>query len=156
MNKEHQYQLKLNWTGNTGLGTADYRSYHRSYTVSINGKADILGSSDTPFRGDGAKHNPEEFLLMAIASCHMLWYLHLCADAGIVVIEYHDEAKGKMIEVQGGGGKFEEVVLHPVVVITDATMIEKANQLHSEANKKCFISNSCNFPIWHLPVCKAV
>jgi len=87
MKGEHHYKTTIRWTGNKGQGTADYRSYERSHTAFIDGKQDILCSSDPAFRGDKTKHNPEELFLVSIASCHMLWYLHLCAEAGVVVID---------------------------------------------------------------------
>ena len=153
MQKEHHYKTTITWTGNKGTGTNDYREYERSHTLSIANKEDILCSSDTPFRGDGTKHNPEDMLLSALSSCHMLWYLHLCADAGVMVISYTDNAAGTMVEQPGKGGHFTEVILHPVVVVTDASMIEKANELHEAAHKNCFIANSVNFPVRHIPAC---
>jgi organic hydroperoxide reductase OsmC/OhrA len=155
MNGTHNYSLTTKWTGNRGQGTTGYRDYDRSHTISINNKPDIFGSSDTAFRGDATKHNPEDMLLASISACHMLWYLHLCADAGIVVTDYTDNATGIMQESAGGGGRFTEVTLHPVVTITNVSMIDKANSLHAKANEKCFISNSVNFPVMHEPVCKA-
>lgn len=151
MGKQHNYATTITWTGNKGEGTNDYRNYERSHTLSIEGKQDILCSSDTPFRGDGSKHNPEDMLLASLSSCHMLWYLHLCADAGVIVTDYVDQATGTMEELATGGGHFTEVVLHPVVTIKDAAMIEKANALHDKAHEKCFIANSCNFPVRHEP-----
>jgi len=155
MNGQHTYSLTVKWTGNKGQGTIDYRSYDRSHTVSINNKADILCSSDPAFRGDKTKHNPEELFVASIATCHMLWYLHLCADAGIVVIDYLDNAEGIMQETKDGGGHFSEVNLNPMVIIRDNSKIEQANELHHKANKLCFIANSCNFPINHNPTCKS-
>jgi organic hydroperoxide reductase OsmC/OhrA len=93
MNRTHSYQSNLIWTGNTGLGTSGYQNYARDYTIQINGKVDMAGSADAAFRGDASKHNPEELLLMALSSCHMLWYLHLCADAGVIVTTYQDQAR---------------------------------------------------------------
>lgn len=151
MAKEHQYQAKLTWAGNKGSGTMDYRSYDRSYIISIDNKADILGSSDSAFLGDKTKHNPEDLLLTSISSCHMLWYLHLCSQNEIIVMDYKDVPVGKMTENADGSGHFTEVILYPVVVITDESQIEKANALHDEAHKMCFIANSCNFPITHKP-----
>lgn len=80
----------------------------------------------------------------------MLWYLHLCADAGIIVLNYEDHAEGTMI-VDDSGGRFTEVILHPKVTVADATMCERANAIHEEANKRCFIANSVNFPVKHIP-----
>ena len=85
----------------------------------------------------------------------MLWFLHLCSANGIIVTDYKDDASGTMIETEENGGRFTEVVLRPTVVITDQKLIEKANDLHKQANKMCFIANSCNFPVRHIPICKA-
>ncbi len=149
MKGEHSYKLTVRWTGNTGTGTDSYRSYERSHTISIDGKPDISGSSDPAFRGDKTKHNPEEMLLSALSTCHMLSYLHVCVVAGVVVTAYEDEATGVMRETPDGGGHFTEVTLHPVVTIADASMADLANELHEKASKLCFIANSVNFPVHH-------
>ena len=151
--KEHHYKTTIVWTGNKGFGTRGYADYGREYTVSIENKPDLLGSSDVAFRGDKTKYNPEDMLLTALSTCHMLWYLHLCSDAGIIVVDYKDNATAVMEEKQGGGGHFREATLHPYVVITDAGRIDEANELHHEAHRKCFIANSCNFPVKHEPSC---
>jgi len=153
MEKSHEYQTSLVWTGNKGSGTMDYRSYDRSYVISVDHKADIQGSSDSAFMGDKAKHNPEDLLLSAISSCHMLWYLHLCSQNGIVVLDYKDQAIGTMIENADGSGHFSVVQLNPRVTISKEGDVAKANALHEQANKMCFIANSCNFPITHEPNC---
>ncbi len=151
MGKRHQYQSLVRWTGNTGSGTTGYQSYERSYTISINGKPDIPGSSDPAFRGNPSKHNPEDLLLSSLAACHLLWYLHLCSEAGVIVTEYTDNATGIMAETADGGGRFIEVILHPAVTVQNASMIEKAGTLHQRAHELCFIANSVNFPVRHQP-----
>jgi organic hydroperoxide reductase OsmC/OhrA len=149
--KEHHYHLKLRWTGNSGGGTIGYAAYSRDHEVSVAGKPVLLCSSDAAFRGDASRYNPEELFLASIANCHMLWYLHLCADAGITVTSYTDEPTGVMIIMSDGGGYFQEVSLHPVVSISSGSP-DVAKTLHVAANEKCFIANSCNFPIRHYPV----
>jgi len=151
MSNQHHFSARVEWTGNLGSGSSDYRAYERSHTVSVNGKPDIAASSDPVFRGDGSKHNPEDFMISALAGCHMLWYLHLCADAGVVVVAYSDAASGILQELAGGGGHFSEVTLNPVVTVADASMMEQANALHTAASAKCFIANSVNFPVKHNP-----
>src|SRR5574341_2146686 len=106
MSTEHKYSVTIHWTGNKGKGTIDYRSYERSHTIATENKVDILCSSDPAFRGDKTKHNPEELLVAALSSCHMLWYLHLCSAGGIVVTQYIDRAEGIMVEEAGGSGRF--------------------------------------------------
>ncbi len=154
MSTQHKYDMRLQWTGNTGAGTSGYANFERSYTISAEGKPLIEGSSDPAFRGDDKKYNPEELFLASISSCHMLWFLHLCATAGIVVLAYTDNASGTMIEEASGSGHFTEVVLNPVVSILDKTEAEKANALHKKANEYCFIANSLNFKVVHRPVIK--
>lgn len=149
--KTHEYSLNLQWTGNSGSGTSNYRSYERSHTISIPGKSTIEGSADPAFRGDASKFNPEELLLASLASCHMLWYLHLCADSGISVTSYSDDPSGTMTETASGSGKFTEVTLRPKVQITDPLRFEEARTLHKKANELCFIANSVNFPVNHEP-----
>jgi len=153
--RSHHYSLTINWTGNKGAGTENYRAYGRSYEVIGDNKVIIQGSSDPAFLGDKTKHNPEELLLASLSSCHLLWYLHLCSEAGVIVTAYKDSAKAVMIETADGGGRFESVALFPEVKVKDASMITKANELHAKANKLCFIANSVNFPVHHQPVCVA-
>ena len=154
MQGQHHYALTLKWTGNTGEGTSHYKSYERSHTIMIDSKPEIPGSSDPAFRGDGTKHNPEELLVASLSACHMLWYLHLCSDAGVIVTDYIDHATGTIVETLNGGGRFTEVILNPVVTVSDYSMIEKANQLHKRANELCYIASSVNFPVHHKPHCK--
>lgn len=154
MNGQHNYKLTIQWTGNTGTGTSGYRDFERSHSILVDNKVEIAGSSDPAFRGDKTKHNPEELLLASVSSCHMLWYLHLCAVAGVIVTAYSDNATGIMLETANGGGRFTEITLNPAVTITDISMIEKANELHQKANELCFVANSLNFPVHHKPTCK--
>lgn len=147
MPKEHLYQTNLNWTGNTGEGTKSFVGYSRAHEISVNGKPLISGSSDPHFRGDAARYNPEEMLVASLSACHMLWYLHLCAEAGVVVTDYKDQATGRMIETENGGGRFVEVTLQPRVIISIESDITSANALHHKAHDLCFIANSMNFPV---------
>ena len=142
----HQYRLNLEWTGNRGTGTSGYRDYGRDHQFTSPRKPPLPGSSDPHFRGDASRYNPEELLVASLSSCHMLWYLHLCADAGLVITEYTDAASGTMIET-AEGGHFEEVTLRPRAVLKPGADVERARKLHEDAHHKCFISNSVNFPV---------
>ena len=153
MLKTHDYHITTEWTGNLGSGTADYRAYSRNHQISAAKKnASIHGSSDPDFRGDGARYNPEELLIASLSTCHMLWVLHLCADAGIVVMAYADDAIGEMAENEDGSGQFSRVLLRPRMSITDGARVEEARALHAKAHHFCFIARSVNFPVAHDPV----
>ncbi|MBL0743204.1 OsmC family protein [Chryseolinea lacunae] len=147
----HHYTTTLAWTGNKGNGTADYKGYERSHLLSAEGKPEIPGSSDPKFRGDKTRYNPEELLVASLSSCHMLWYLHVCAVNGVIVTDYVDNAAGTMRENADGSGEFLEVTLHPVVTVKDKSMTDKANALHDEAHAMCFIARSVSFPVHHMP-----
>ncbi len=143
----HAFAVSVKWTGNTGEGTSDYRSYERAHEISAEGKPVIPGSSDPAFRGDASRYNPEELLVASLSACHMLWYLHLCADANIVVTAYSDHAEGRMRLTQDGGGRFEEVTLRPAVTLKGRFDAGLARALHERAHHLCFIANSMNFPV---------
>ncbi len=85
----------------------------------------------------------------SLSSCHMLWFLHLCSDASIIVLEYSDAAVGKMIESDDGNGRFSEVILYPRVKVKEEWMIEKTRAIHDKAHHFCYIANSVNFPVKH-------
>lgn len=152
MGRLHSYAVRVNWTGNQGTGTSGYRDYSRDHDVSADGPPAIAGSSDPAFRGDRARWNPELELVAALSQCHMLWYLHLCAVAGVTVLDYADQASGTMEESADGGGRFTEVTLRPRITVATADMVEPARHLHAEASAKCFIANSVNFPVRHEPL----
>ncbi|WP_114239237.1 OsmC family protein [Dyella sp. C9] len=143
---QHQYQVEVTWTGNQGTGTKTYQGYGRDHEIRIAGKPVVQGSSDPLFRGDASKLNPEDMLVTALSTCHMLSYLHQAVLAGVVVTAYVDHAEGTM-ETSVNGGRFLEVVLRPVVTITAGSDAAKAEAAHEPAHHACFIANSVNFPV---------
>jgi organic hydroperoxide reductase OsmC/OhrA len=145
---QHHFRTTLRWTGNRGTGTSSYREYGRDYEIAAPGKSAVIPASSTPaFRGDTAKYNPEELLIASLSGCHMLWFLHLCADAGIVVTAYSDDAEGTMQLNPDGSGQFREVVLRPRVQYAQPPARETAQELHQRAHELCFIARSVNFPV---------
>ena len=150
MAREHTYGTVVTWTGNRGSGTSGYRDYARDHQLSADGPDPIAGSSDPAFRGDRLRWNPEQLLVGSLSQCHMLEYLHRCADAGVVVIGYVDHAHGTMTQTRDGG-HFTEVVLRPQVTVRSPGMVEAATRLHADTHRACFIANSVNFPVRHQP-----
>lgn len=146
MNRPHRYRVDVIWTGNRGSGTDGYRNYSRNHVIRVPGKPELAGSSDPTFRGDATRHNPEDMLVAALSTCHMLSYLHMATVAGVVVTDYRDAAEGTMV-TEGDGGHFTEVVLRPVVTITAASDPARAEAAHEAAHHACFIANSVNFPV---------
>lgn len=148
--KKHYYSAELKWTGNTGSGTSNYTAYDRTFVIETGDikVQPILGSADPTFRGDAKRYNPEEMLLHSVSSCHMLWYLHLCADNGVVVLSYTDKPSGEMTEEMSSGvGQFTGILLKPIIRIENEQQLKKAHELHAKAHQMCFVANSLNFPI---------
>jgi organic hydroperoxide reductase OsmC/OhrA len=150
---EHTYKLTAEWTGNKGEGTKNVRTYDRSHTVSIQGKPELFLTTDNAAVGDKSKLNPEDLLVSALSSCHLLSYLYLCSMEGIVVTSYTDHATGIMIEEASGAGSFKEVTLNPIFSVTDESMVERAIELHHKAHEICYIANSVNFEVKCNPSC---
>lgn len=147
-NGQHFYQTDLTWTG-AAAGFADYESYDRTHQLAAPGKPVLTTSSDPAFLGLPELWNPEDMLLGALSSCHMLSYLACCARARITVLDYTDRATATMVENGKGGGAFTEAMLRPVVTIAQADKVAHAMRLHGTASKVCFIANSVNFPVHH-------
>ena len=150
MAKEHAYAAKVTWTGAAKGPVRDYATYSREYRVEIAGKPPMTASADPMFGGDPALYNPEDHLVAALSACHMLTYLALCARAKIEVLSYEDAAGGTMLLVRDGG-HFTEVTLRPRVRVAPGSDLAKAQALHEEAHKHCFIANSVNFPVHNEP-----
>ena len=151
MAMDHTYTATVTWTGNPGDGTRGYRGYGREHDIACPGKPILRGSADPAWRGDAARHNPEDMLVAALSACHMLWYLHLCASAGVVVTAYEDRAEGTMRTHSDGAGEFAKVTLRPRVTISAESDPVMAERLHEKANAMCFIARSVTFPVGHAP-----
>ncbi len=151
MAREHTYTATVTWTGNRGEGTRRYRGYGREHDIACPGKPVLRGSADPVYLGDAARHNPEDMLVAALSACHMLWYLHLCASAGVVVTAYEDRAEGTMQTHADGAGEFVKVTLRPRVTIAGDSDSTAAERLHEQANAMCFVARSVKFPVLHAP-----
>lgn len=141
----HHYRAQLTWSGNRGPGTITYESYGRDFAVRVANKPDLPGSADRAFRGDANRHDPEDWLLAALAGCHMLSYLALCARRGVVVVAYEDDALATL--VPEAPGRFTTAVLRPAVTVAGSSHVALAQELHAEAHARCFIANSVAFPV---------
>jgi organic hydroperoxide reductase OsmC/OhrA len=151
MPKEHIYRVSTVWTGASQGTTSSYQSYSREYTANIEGKPPLIGSADPSFRGDRHLYNPEDLLVIALSACHMLSYLAICARAGIRVVDYSDEAVGKMT-YKDGKMQMTEVLLYPKVIIEAGNDLKSAIAFHRQAHDECFIANSVAFPVLNEPI----
>lgn len=147
MPEEHEFVSEIAWTGDRGEGTKHYRGYERTWRIVTAGKVPIDCSNDPMLGGDPSKPNPEDLLLSSLAACHMLWYLHLASKAGIVVRGYEDEPLGVGETGSRGEGRFVRAILRPRIRVDRGTDLVKADSLHHEVHRFCFIARSVNFPV---------
>ena len=136
-----------------GAGTAATTT-HRARVVWEGGKEDVrahrihvadrvLEASSAPeLGGDRTKADPEELLVAALSSCHMLWFLSLSRQRRLRVSAYEDAAEGTM-----DGTRFTRVALRPRVEFEQEPEPRVLEELHHEAHERCFIANSVNFPV---------
>lgn len=149
MSAQHEYAVTVRWTGAGGAGTASYTSYSRDHDVLLAGRPVLPGSADPAFRGDPTRYTPEELFVASLSQCHMLWFLHLAAAAGVVVREYADDATGSMRVEAAGEGQFTDVTLHPRVTVDAGSHVDDAvlADVHRRAHDHCFIARSVNFRV---------
>ena len=151
MAKQHSYSVRVRWVGDLGEGTRSYRGYSRNHEIEAQRKPTIPASSDPAFRGDPERWNPEDLFVASVSACHKLWYLHLCAEAGVIVRSYVDDAGGWMDEEDSGAGQFTRIVLRPRVEIGSGDA-ETARRLHQKAHEMCFIARSIRADVTCEPI----
>jgi organic hydroperoxide reductase OsmC/OhrA len=144
---DHSFAAKIAWTGNRGDGTRTYRGYDRTWNIATDGHVPIACSNDPRLGGDPTRPNPEDLLLSALSACHMLWFLHLASQAGIVVTSYVDEPLGIGESLPNGAGRFVRAILSPAIGVLPGADLARANELHHEVERYCFIARSLNFPV---------
>lgn len=151
---KHLFKAKLNWDSKLKEPSV-LKRYSKTHQIAIEGKPILEVSAAKAFKGDPNLYNPEDLLLSAVVSCHMMSYLYVCSQNGIDVIAYQDDAEADLEVSQDGSGQFVSIRLFPKVLISQKDKIKEALDLHAKANALCFIANSCNFPILHFPSCEA-
>jgi len=132
----HRYPLTLAWTGNTLDGT-----YNRNATVTNPGKHDLAVSSAPEYAGDASRWNPEDLLGSALATCHMLTFLALCAKAKVEILGYEDHAEA-VLDTVDKVARITQVHLRPVIRVARGSSMAKVVDLFEKAHKYCFVANS--------------
>jgi len=133
-----EHRIALDWRA--GDGPFTYEAYPRNHTIRFKDGREIVTLSASPaYRGDGAKADPEDLLVAALSSCHMLSFLAICAKKRLMVRTYQDEAVG-FLEKDGNKLWISRVILRPRVE-ADADA-ETLMQIHHLAHEACFIANS--------------
>ena len=133
-----EHRIALDWK--LGEAAFTYEAYPRNHSIRFKDGQEVVTASASPtYRGDGSKADPEDMLVAALSSCHMLSFLAIAAKKRLTVHSYQDDAVG-FLENDGGKLWIKRVVLRPLVEI-DADP-ETLMQIHHMAHEACFIANS--------------
>ncbi len=121
-----------------------YETYNRAHEWRFGGGTVVRASSAPEYRGDSKLVNPEEGLVAALSSCHMLTFLALCARKRFTVDRYEDQAVGVMTKNEAGKLWVSRVALRPRVTFHGERQpsAEELHTLHERAHQECFIANS--------------
>jgi organic hydroperoxide reductase OsmC/OhrA len=143
----HEYTATVSWKRGTNEPFTDIK-FSRAHTWVFDGGVAVPASSSplsvrVPFsRADAV--DPEEALVAALSSCHMLTFLYLAAKRGYVVDSYDDAAVGIMTKNERGKLFVSRVVLRPRIIFSGAKQpsADELSQLHHHAHEECYIANS--------------
>ncbi len=134
----------------SGIGF-DYETYSRDHDWRFDGGVVVGASSAPKLRGNPARVDPEEAYVASLSSCHMLWFLHLACQAGLVVDRYEDTPEGVLERDPAGVAWVTRCVLRPHVVFSGDRIPteDTVRDLHDQAHANCFIANSVKTDIQH-------
>ena len=142
----HTYTSETIWQRGNQLFTD--KRYSRSHLLRFDGGTEVAGSSSPhsvppPYSVEAAI-DPEEALVSAVSSCHMLWFLGIAAQRGHVIDSYHDQAEGVMTPNERGRLAISKVTLRPLIVFSGSSLPthEEIDAMHHEAHESCNIANS--------------
>jgi len=137
-----EHRTRIRWA--RGDVPFTYESYDRTHRWRFAGGAELDASSAPEFRGRAELPNPEEALVAALSSCHMLTFLAIAARRRLVVESYEDDALGHMEKNDDGKLAITRVELRPRIVFSGEKRptAEEIAHLHELAHRECFIANS--------------
>jgi organic hydroperoxide reductase OsmC/OhrA len=135
-----EHRARVAWERTTD--DFEYDTYPRDHEWSF-AEAHVAASSAPEFKGTASRVNPEEALVAALSSCHMLTFLAICARKRIAVDRYEDAAVGTLEKNEEGRLAMTKVVLRPRITFAgEAPSPEALGKLHESSHRNCFIANS--------------
>ena len=144
--RTHYYRATCSWAGSTAAGYGDYERAHAGACPPVDTSLKL--TADPAFRGDAARLNPEQLVVLAAASCQLLTFLAVAARARIDVRRYDDDAKAEMSEHEQPV-RLTAIRLRPRIVVSasDGADEDRLRHLVQLAHQQCYIANSLCCPI---------
>ena len=140
------FTTRLTWTGQQLPEPVATRTYTTLYEIGPEGKPVVPGAAPPAYGGDGARYNPEDFMLASLTSCHMLTFLAVAAKSRVIVLGYRDTADAAL-GMKDGKLRMVDALLRPHVVVGTAEEAGRLGALHEKAHANCFMANSVNFTV---------
>ncbi len=137
-----EHSITLTWQRTTD--DFNIKTYNRTHAVKFSGGSQLEVTAAPAYLGDPNITNPEELLVAALSSCHMLTFLAIAANKGLVIDEYIDDAVGALGKNPEGKMALTQITLRPKITFSNANQPD-ANTLHAiheKAHANCFIANS--------------
>lgn len=137
----HTFQIEINWKRTTDF---TYDHFNRNHTIKLSGPQIVNNSAALLYKGDADKTNPEELLISALASCHMLTFLAVASKSGYTVDIYNDQAKATLDKNEEGRLAITQIDLMPTIKFSGEKIPDdlQLKSLHDKAHRNCFIANS--------------
>jgi organic hydroperoxide reductase OsmC/OhrA len=139
----HRYETRIRWSGSTGVG---WEAYDRTHTGRAPPADQSLTLTTGEAKGDSRHLNPEQLVVMAAASCQMLWFLHLAAKARIDIVSYADDSVGEM-PLDGDPARLERIALRPRIAVRGSASEQRVRKLCETAHRYCNVASSLNSEI---------
>lgn len=151
-----EYKTVVTWSRD-GAKFSDNR-YSRGHRWSFDGGIEVPASASPHVvrlpLSVAAAVDPEEAFVASLSSCHMLWFLDISCQRGLVVDDYRDEAVGVMSRNAGGKMAMTRVTLRPAVRFGrgQTPTVNEIAAMHREAHEQCFIANSVKTEVLCEPI----
>ena len=139
------YYATVSW--NRGVHEFSAQKYSRGHVWHFDEGVSVPASASAhAVKGQwtvAAAVDPEEALVAAVSSCHMLFFLSYCSRDGFIVESYEDPAEGTLEKVDSGRILMSRITLRPFVTFRGkAPSAERVDAWHHEAHEECYIANT--------------
>jgi len=136
-------ELYINLSWQRSSEDFSYENYNRNHLVQFPGGQFIKASSAPNYFGDADLVNPEESLLAALSSCHMLTVLAIAAKKKLIIDHYEDKPVATLAANEAGSMMVKTITLSPKITFSDNSVDKDTiKKLHESAHKHCFVANS--------------
>ena len=142
-----EHSVRLEWKAKPHIENEE--TYSRDHRALYSSSVSVPVSAAKEYMGNGELADPEQLLVNALASCHMLYFLAICEGSGYKVETYQDNAVGKVSKGSDGAFWVSEITLHPKATFSSEKQPDHnaLERMHHRAHKGCFIANSIKTPV---------